>query len=67
MEEKLKPCPFCGTDPRRTVKGQILSVQCPNCLVGFHNHASLGCYAEALWNERSYNSDCAKVLTQEEL
>ena len=54
MEEKLKPCPFCGTKPRRTVKGQILSVECPNCVsVGFHNHVRLGCLADSQWNERA--------------
>ena len=53
MGIKLKPCPFCGAEPRRTVKGQILSVECTNCVsVGFHNHIRLGCLADSKWNER---------------
>ena len=53
MEEKLKPCPFCGSEPRRTVKNQRLSVECPQCVsVGFHNHVRLGCLADSQWNER---------------
>lgn len=49
----LKPCPFCGTQPRRYISHDILNVECPNCVsVGFHNHVRLGCLADEEWNTR---------------
>ena len=50
---ELKPCPFCGTTPRRYVSNEILHIECPNCLVGFHNHVRFGCMADEEWNTRS--------------
>jgi len=52
--EKLKPCPFCGEDPIREVRNNILTVHCPQCVsVGFHNHVRLGCLADTQWNNRA--------------
>ena len=59
MEDKLKPCPSCGTQPQRTIKGQILSVECPNC--GFCNQIRLGCLADSQRNERAENQDRQKA------
>lgn len=53
MDEELKPCQFCGSQPRREIKGDILIVECPSCIsVGFHNHVRFGCRADEEWNER---------------
>jgi hypothetical protein len=52
-ESKLKPCPFCGSEPVREIERDILSVHCPRCIsIGFHNHIKWGCQADAEWNNR---------------
>lgn len=56
IEEKLKPCPFCGALPIREVSGDRLYIHCPNCVsVGFCNHIKLGCLADNQWNNRGVN------------
>lgn len=64
--ERLKPCPFCGGEPRlatfQTRKGEIINVHCPVCqaqsrsfkLEGKQEHdARVTEYAIASWNRRA--------------
>jgi len=50
----LKPCPFCGSTPKRWVNHEVLHIECPSCVsVGFHNHVRFGCRADGEWNTRA--------------
>ncbi len=52
----LLPCPFCGGEAYREVKGDVLYVGCNNCVINFANHVRHGCLADYNWNTRVPNA-----------
>ena len=51
---KLKPCPFCGSMPKREIRNDILNITCSECVsIGFHNHVNYGTVADTEWNTRA--------------
>ena len=51
---ELKPCPFCGSIPKREIRNDILNITCSECVsIGFHNHVNYGTVADTEWNTRA--------------
>ena len=51
---ELKPCPFCGSMPKREIRNDILNITCSECVsIGFHNHVNYGTVADTEWNTRA--------------
>ena len=54
--ERLKPCPFCGSQPEKVYKtgGQTTHIECPECHAQFPKSTMENRYDEA-WNRRVYD------------
>lgn len=54
MENKLLPCPFCGSEPEKVYKsnGQTTHIECPNCRAQFPKSTMTNRYDDA-WNTRA--------------
>ena len=63
---ELKPCPFCGSMPKREIRNDILNITCNECVsIGFHNHVNYGTIADTEWNTRAIDpllKEMAEVL-----
>ena len=63
MKEKLKPCPFCGSENIIIEEGPISGGFCATCNSCFALGPWSSCEDEAIktWNERTEKSKCYNV------